>query len=105
MELTEFLSSLNKVKKQGSGFIALCPAHDDKKHSLSITANERGIGIRCFTGCTPEAVVKAMGLELKDLFIGSKPSNRPQVVKTYDYKDEAGNFPDEDDPGQGAVGA
>lgn len=63
------LSKLTHVRKTSTGYLAHCPAHDDKQSSLSITLADDGkILIKCFAGCSAEAVVKAIGLELKDLF-------------------------------------
>ena len=91
MELDDFLSQLNKVKKSGKGYIALCPAHDDKKHSLSITADKEKILVKCFTGCSTEDIMKSLGLTMADLFVQVKRAG-PRVVKTYDYTDEAGDL-------------
>lgn len=91
VELTEFVDRLQKAEKKGGKYMALCPAHDDKEQSLSITANQKAIAIHCFAGCKPEDIVKAMGLTMKDLFFDAKP-RAPEIVKTYDYKDEASNL-------------
>ena len=37
MRAEEFVSRLEKVRKSGNGWTALCPGHKDKKPSLSIT--------------------------------------------------------------------
>ena len=46
-----------------------CPAHDDRRPSLSI---RRGVDRRwllhCFGGCRPEAILKAAGLTWADLY-------------------------------------
>ena len=50
-------------------WLTRCPAHDDRNPSLSITVKGDGkILIHCFAGCSPAAVVNAVGLELSDLF-------------------------------------
>jgi len=93
VQLDDFLSQLNKVKKSGNGYVALCPAHDDKKHSLSITADNEKILVKCFTGCGAEAIVNALGLSMSDLFV--KATTKPlegRIVKTYDYTDETGQL-------------
>lgn len=89
MQLTDFLNKLEKVKKQGKGYKALCPSHSDKAESLSITADDKTIAIKCFAGCPTENVVKSLGLRMSDLFINSRPQ-APKIVKTYDYTDETG---------------
>jgi hypothetical protein len=48
---------------------ARCPAHDDRSPSLAITEAEDGtVLVKCWAGCSAEAIVGAVGLELKDLF-------------------------------------
>lgn len=80
------LSRLEKVKDKGAGrWSARCPAHDDKSPSLVIRELADGrILLHCFTGCSVDAVVSAIGLELSDLFpedsraIGhANPEHRP----------------------------
>ena len=69
MPLDNLLSRLDRVKKQGSGYVALCPAHDDKSPSLSVSEADDGrVLIHCFGGCSTADVVAAVGLELCDLF-------------------------------------
>lgn len=63
------LSRLERVRPCGRGWIARCPAHDDRAASLSVAAGDDGrVLIRCFAGCPASAVVGALGLELRDLF-------------------------------------
>ncbi|MCW5935035.1 MAG: AAA family ATPase [Fimbriimonadia bacterium] len=64
-----FLNRLHSVKTTGQGWMARCPAHEDKTPSLSISEGQNGtILIKCFAGCLPEAIMKALGLTLKDLY-------------------------------------
>src|SRR5690242_4565124 len=56
---------------QGRGFVAQCPAHDDRNASLSLSvANDGKALVRCHAGCETETVVNILGLELRDLFPG-----------------------------------
>ena len=70
MNVEDFLSRLEKVKRTGKGsWLACCPAHADKSPSLSVGVGDDGrILIRCFAECGAHAVVGALGLELADLF-------------------------------------
>jgi len=68
MRLEEFLLRLEGVKKMKDGYIARCPAHEDRNPSLSITERDGKILLHCFAGCTPDEIVSALGLEMKDLF-------------------------------------
>jgi hypothetical protein len=68
--LDQFIGRLERVKKSGRGFIARCPAHEDKTASLSITAGDDGrVLLHCFAGCRSADVVAAAGLEIADLFV------------------------------------
>jgi len=64
------LHRLEKVKSTGPGkWIALCPAHDDKRPSLSIReADDHRVLLKCWTGCGAAEIVSALGLSLADLF-------------------------------------
>lgn len=68
--IDDLLSRLEKVRSTGAGrWVARCPAHQDKTPSLAIRELPDGrILIHCFTGCSVDAVVSAIGLELSDLF-------------------------------------
>jgi len=67
--LDAVLARLRKVKKAAGGWIACCPAHDDRNPSLSIRVGSDGrVLLFCHAGCSPEAVVSAMGLRMSDLF-------------------------------------
>jgi hypothetical protein len=64
------LSKLPDAKRNGKGWSARCPAHDDRRPSLSITEGDDGRALICChadKGCTPEAIVAALGLKLADL--------------------------------------
>lgn len=80
MILSDFLSRLEGVKPQGDQYMARCPAHQDKKASLSVGVGADGkILLNCFANCSTESIVSAMGLEMKDLFADDpKPYNPPK---------------------------
>lgn len=72
--LDRFLDALrshgHQPKKAGDGWACRCPAHDDRKPSLSInTGLDGSVLIFCHTGCEPEWVTAAIGLGMKDLFV------------------------------------
>ena len=63
------LARLEGVRPAGDGrWYARCPAHDDKSPSLSIRDTGEKVLIHCFTGCDPEDVLTAVGLEWKDIY-------------------------------------
>lgn len=58
------------------GASALCPAHDDTRASLSVGLSDDGSAVllKCFAGCTFDAIVSALDLQPGDLFVnGSAP--------------------------------
>ena len=62
------LSKLPQAKRRGKGWMARCPAHDDRRASLSVGAGDDGRAlVHCHAGCTPEAIASALGLVLADL--------------------------------------
>lgn len=63
------LSRLDGVKKAGRGWIARCPAHEDRRASLSIGEGDDGRAlVHCFAGCAAADVMAAVGLALADLY-------------------------------------
>lgn len=94
MRIDDFVARLQGVKKVASGWEALCPAHDDRKPSLSVKEGDDGrVLINCLShGCSSEQIVEAMGLELKDLFLEEIKPIESRLVKTYDYVDEQGTL-------------
>ena len=93
--IEEFLSRLEGVRQVSEGsWMALCPAHDDRNPSLSIQLADDRILIHCFAGCSPQTVVRAMGLEMKDLFLEEEEpfETGPGILQAaYVYRDEYGN--------------
>lgn len=94
MTLSEFLPLLNGVSGSGGQYSAKCPAHDDKRASLSVSESQDGnILLNCHAGCSSEAVMSALGLNLSDLF--QKPqqaaqgtfSGKRKVIAEYVYTD------------------
>ncbi|MCS7047345.1 MAG: hypothetical protein NZO58_13385, partial [Gemmataceae bacterium] len=75
--LENLLARVTGVKQTGKGWSARCPAHDDRKASLSIAEGDDGtVLLKCHAGCSTEAVLRAMGLELRDLFATTKAAER-----------------------------
>ncbi len=92
------LGRLAGVRKQGTGYKATCPAHDDQTASLSISTGKDGtVILYCHARCDTKDVVKALGLELRDLFpadVKRAPVKflRKKIAATYDYPDEQGKL-------------
>jgi len=57
-----------KATRNGSGWKTRCPAHDDKRPSLTVSEGDDGRAlVHCHAGCTAEAIVKALGRTMRDL--------------------------------------
>lgn len=71
-----FLDRLDGVRRNGSGWTAKCPAHEDRHASLSVAEGDDGrVLVKCHAGCDAETVAAAVGLELADLF--ERPEKPP----------------------------
>jgi len=89
------LSKLSNVKGSSSSgkWTARCPAHNDKRNSLSISEGHDGkVLLNCFAGCHNEDIVRSIGLSMSDLFekkeqVTSKKRSW-NITETYDYTDE-----------------
>jgi len=64
-------------RRAGAGWAARCPAHDDRRASLSVAAGDNGGAVvHCHAGCEPSAVVAALGLRLSDLMPNNGKTGR-----------------------------
>ncbi len=87
------LARLHNVRANGKGFTAQCPAHDDKRNSLSLSRGDDGkILVHCFAGCEPETVANALGLKMSELFSSNGRAGGREILATYDYTDERGGL-------------
>ena len=69
MTLDAFSNRLQGVRSRGPGKLsARCPSHDDRNPSLSVSEGERGILLRCFSGCSVDEICRALGLRPSQLF-------------------------------------
>lgn len=109
MDIELIAKSLGGARKSGNDWSCRCPAHDDKKASLSVGYGQDGkILVCCHAGCPQDAVVSS--LKNLGLWPTSSPreyaistpapppvqisigSGRGKVVATYDYIDEQGEL-------------
>jgi len=99
MSIREVLAALgDRAKAKGPNhWMARCPAHDDRRESLSITLKDDGrVLAKCFAECPTEAIIDALGLKMGSLFaddvevVESLPASKWPVTATYLYHDEAG---------------
>jgi hypothetical protein len=63
------LARLPGAKKAGNGWSARCPAHDDRRASLSVSEGDDGTAlVKCHAGCNTSAILAAIDMKLADLF-------------------------------------
>lgn len=73
-QLERVLSRLDKVQKldpkqHKARYMACCPAHDDKKPSLSVSLSQKdNVLLHCWSGCSSHEIVSALGMQMTDLF-------------------------------------
>ncbi len=80
----EFLSLVSHVRQRSTDrWSARCPAHSDVSPSLSITAGDKAVLVRCWAGCGLDDICRALGLRPADLFYdaGSKSGERRIAVQ------------------------
>ena len=82
--MRDISSAFGSLKRNGSGWLAHCPAHPDKVRSLSIHCRGGRWLVRCFAGCTAEAIVSAVGLTMADLSPEARGRNADSS-QTYFY--------------------
>ncbi len=103
MNVDEFLSRLEGVRRTGRGWKAKCPAHADTEPSLSVTEGRNGLLVNCFAGCSFDDICAALHIPPTELFYDDAPRERPtmkndngngqrRIMATYDYVDEAGEL-------------
>lgn len=88
LHVDELLECLEHVRRSGTGWVASCPAHDDRAPSLSITEGDDRLLLFCHAGCRTEDILTELGLS----FIDIHSEIESQIVDTYDYTDAQGNL-------------
>ncbi len=92
MNIEAILAKLDGVRKNGKGYTARCPGHNDTNNSLSISENDGKVLLNCFAECSKGKIMESMGLELKDLFLNRNESNPDKQAKehVWDIVDSSG---------------
>lgn len=96
--IDEVLIRLKNVKRTTWGWTARCPAHDDKKNSLSLkVGNDERVLAKCHAGCQFSEIASAIDLSMTKFFSsqafdqhenkkGMKKA-KTEIVTIYDYHD------------------
>jgi hypothetical protein len=79
MTTDELLERVDAVKAVPGGFMARCPAHEDRHASLSIKDAGDDLVIKCHAGCTFDAILAAVPP------VDRKPTER-RIDATYTYR-------------------
>ncbi len=85
------LERFQGVRRSRSGWQALCPAHADKNPSLSIDVRGDRILVHCHAGCPTDDVLRAAGIDARELFLDSG-DGESRIVAEYPYTDESGGL-------------
>lgn len=87
--LSDLLGRFDRVQRSGAQYLVNCPAHDDRKASLSLSEGDDGrVLLKCFAGCQPDAILGALSLTWDAVF--PEPQAERHEVATYDYRDASG---------------
>jgi hypothetical protein len=91
MTAAEFAERVG-ARRNGSGWMARCPAHEDHKPSLKIDEGRAGgVVVHCFAGCSTEDVCQKLGIELRDLAPPKPERNgHRHIAARYPYHDADG---------------
>lgn len=77
-----FFSRLAAVRQIDSGWIARCPAHEDRNPSLSVSLGPNGrILICCHAGCSFREIAAAVGLGVRE-FGPDRPASRGPIRRS-----------------------
>jgi hypothetical protein len=90
MKAAEFAQYFSGVTRRGDWFDARCPAHKDRRPSLSFKDGDKGLIVKCHAGCSLEQIVGRLGLSVRDLFHNAGRTSR--IAAVYAYRGERGEL-------------
>ena len=81
-----------KNSGDGNSYLGLCPAHEDRNPSLSLTLGDNKILLNCHAGCSFDGIVSAVGMNQSQFFVHSDNSKTPKKkeVCRYRYENKGG---------------
>ncbi len=89
MKISEFLALVREPKPHQNYWLAKCPAHDDRKRSLSVGEGDAGVLLKCHAGCSVDDICRNLGIATADLFYEKAVAGkREEFVAVYSYTDE-----------------
>lgn len=79
MTFKQAIARLEGVRRAGAGYVARCPAHEDRNPSLSVREGEHDrVLLKCFAGCEYHDIVAALGVEPGSRPLTKRPVARPR---------------------------
>lgn len=90
LTLDEVLDLVDDWKNSGEGYSAICPSHDDNRHSLSVNEDEGKLLLRCHKGCEFEHVIEDLKKRRTDN--RKKTKRKTTAPKIYNYCDPRGKI-------------
>jgi len=83
MAIHDLLNQLQSVKQTGANrWIACCPAHQDRRPSLTITEKDDGmVLLHCWAGCGAADVLSAAGLQFDALYPPKTDDHRGKPIR------------------------
>ena len=66
---SRIIAQLKGVSWSGTTANAVCPSHDDRKASLSVTLEPEKILMRCHSGCSIQTICNGLGVKVSELFL------------------------------------
>ena len=92
MHVQRVLSEVVGARRNGQGWIALCPCHADQKPSLGITFGQDDrsrVNLRCFAGCDSDDILRALVLCVADLYPDGTRKG-VKIERRHSYHDQFG---------------
>jgi len=78
VNISDLIQSLG-AKKSGSGYMALCPCHNDKNPSLSLAEKNGKVLFKCMAGCSQEILIEEF--KSRGLWDGKQEQSKNQKAK------------------------
>ena len=85
----------SRIDSHGSYWMVQCPAHEDRKASLSLAQGDAGAVLYCQAGCETSAILDVLKLGWADLFDEPRKAREQaprRVVAEYKYTDDDGEL-------------
>ena len=82
MHIEDIIGRFQGAKKIGlKSYQCHCPVHNDSKASLTVTEEDNKILLHCHAGCETLDILRAVGLNEKDLFNNQQKEKQNRISK------------------------